>query len=152
MKTLQDWMNEYYPIDARTFVANLPEGMTKVEKDIALIKHALRKWKGAEEEALKEYRLVFRGAAIRSEEITFAFDTETCTLCVKYFDTDNETCAECPLNIARKARCDRYSAALDTAPPYYAAAMWESNPLPMIQFLEEVLADLEHQHEEMTRK
>lgn len=153
MKTLQDWLNEYYPIDARTFVANLPEGMTKVEKDIALIKHALKKWKGAEEEALKEYDLEFRFGAIREDdgEDTFEFNSVTCTLCVKYFDNDNDTCEECPLNIARNARCDLPSPNSGRESPY-SRAILNKDPTSMIRLLEEVLADLEHQHEEMTRK
>lgn len=142
MKTFEDWKKIYYPISAEELVDSLEDEPNITKVNIELTKHDLQKWKGIRFEVLAEFRLQLN-LEESSHFIWQAFDILTldgssCALCQKHIN-----CESCPLN-------KQYYCGFTDSP--YTKFCDSGNPEPLIQALEETLADLEHQHEEMTRK
>ncbi len=87
----KDWLAKYYPIPANEFAGN----------DIALINHAILKWKGLLD--LSAYNLKFKWGCvvdITSEETILHINGESCTLCETYYhrsNHDDNLCVNCPL-------------------------------------------------------
>lgn len=155
MKTAKEWLETYYPITAHNAVdIALKECNSSLEIAIALTKHALNKWYGLRTHLLDMHGLKRIGRRLSDEifncRTVLWIDGDSCTLCLRYqIDSCVNKCFACPLAQTIGKRCDER----DTdGISLYNDFINEGDPEPMIKALEETLARLERQHEEMTRK
>lgn len=128
--SIRTWKAEFYPNDAYAF----REG-TGVAADI--IRHSLRKWQGLRKEALAKHGVEYNGYYVSAsgERSALDIDSDTCSLCVAYFDSDEDGvgCDQCPLYQHLGERCD-YNA---FSP--YSIACRTHDVEPMIAALEAIL-------------
>jgi hypothetical protein len=110
------WLRKFYP-------SAPPVLMPK----IAAIKHSLRKWIGLRPANLKAHGLA--GPPIR-------IHGTTCSLCCRYYDSGELSCAACPLYVALgNHRCDEYKSS-----PYRIYHQHD-DPEPMIKALKKTLKE-----------
>ena len=97
--SLEQWKKVYYQEQARDLVARGAD-------DLELIDHSIKKWSGLDVETLNQYRLVRKGYTlidIDDRDSTLDVNAATCTLCIKYTDTESfdDGCTTCPIKMAR---------------------------------------------------
>lgn len=119
----QTWLEEFYPIPA-----------DKCRGGIAAIKHSLRKWQGALRENLKKHNLT---------KPPIEYNTETCSLCVRYElepNFDLSVCRKCPIYKTIAKNCMvAYSASVN----HFVSP---TNPEPMIKLLKKTLKFYQDKH------
>lgn len=130
--SIETWKMEFYPVLA-----------TKRMSKINAIRHRLRKWEGLRPENLHKHGIsayVMSTIIQDSAGSTFVVDSSSCALCVKYADSGEFICEECPLFLTLGNRCDgsdlvRGSYTIDERFPWL---MWfdQLDPEPMIASLQ----------------
>lgn len=133
-KTLQDWINTYYPISASAAIGS----------DIEALDHSIRKWSGLGPDILKQHN-VEQGGAIRGRYIlltissptearqTFSVTDSSCALCKlddlrRSEDGDPDVCANCPL-----VQCGEHECGADGSP--YSHWIDTGDNIPMLETL-----------------
>ena len=85
--SIKTWKKIHYPVEA----GDCPTD------NLSLLKHALLKWTGLREDVLKKHKLtVTRSGDVMDRDDYFSIDTETCSLCIRYYKS-NSNCKKCPL-------------------------------------------------------
>lgn len=81
MPNLDDWLKTYYPV---------PANLAAQGTDLEAIDHCLRKWQGAVDAA--QYGLKYQNWCLvdSAGHRLFWFDNESCALCEKYTEDDEE--------------------------------------------------------------
>ena len=134
--SLKSWKKEFYPKSAKSLRGG----------DLVRVRHSLQKWRGLTKDNLKRHDVECVGGDVteydkepdphygRFIKADLPIDSESCALCVKYFDKEaasGERCYKCPLVEVRGKPCDR---------PFLNSpfTVWQerSNPQPMIELLE----------------
>lgn len=136
-KTLDDWVKEFYPIEACDVKGNNKE----------LLEHSLRKWKGATKENVEEYNCAYtdytiearcsRKDLINQKHLIFGFGYNTCALCLAHkrkhqFGGDWYDCSKCIIVLSGNPSCVTGGSA-------YAKS--KNDPSPMIALLEKLLQE-----------
>lgn len=102
--SLRTWKSEFLPITARRAAERYGP--------IKCIEHSLQKWKGALPENTKKHGVEYGAfpysiteTADKSKEIEF--DSETCALCEKFFDSVEymNECDACPIVVSGNHSC-----------------------------------------------
>lgn len=126
------WEEEFYPIDASEWNGNAKDSL---HNQISATKHSLQKWKGLRKENLQKHVI---------KEVPISVTAYTCALC-QLTDIDSEGgCDTCPLYRCRGGvRCDEETIDERHSPFHAYAAVFPSNPEPMILELERTIEMLE---------
>lgn len=129
--SLKTWKAEFLPITAKRAAERYGA--------IKCIEHSLQKWKGALPENTKRHDVIYGeyshtliDAKDRTKDIEF--DSETCSLCAKYYDRIEGMygCDTCPIVVSGNHSCMEIKAKS-------AYAQSSSNPKFMIAVLEDTL-------------
>jgi hypothetical protein len=105
------------------------------QSELAAVIHALKKWRGLRASVLARHGLrVDDGDLHDKEEHIFAIDDSSCVVCSRH-----RYCLGCSLKVFRGGyNCDtKISDSLEDNSPYHAW-LFESNPEPMIELLEDI--------------
>lgn len=138
--SLETWLEEFYPITA-------DDAVEKYVDELNLVEHSLQKWKGATQENLERHSchyfnhyLTENGAEEGDPNKSIAFNGETCSLCVKYFEkVDLTDCGTCPIVVYTGKSCSEQW--LDDGEYIKGHGTWSNStddPEPMIDLLQEV--------------
>ena len=130
--SLQTWIDEFYPQDARK---------VSILSDEEMLNHAIRKWSGLTQDNLEKHNVFKDGARIADLLIAgeyFYITVETCALCEAYLhdEDDDKRCKQCPLSKYRDGfPCD-IAKHDETYSPY---TIWKKtgNPAKMIKLLKD---------------
>lgn len=127
-KTLNDWIKEFYPIEACYVTGGNRE----------LLKHSLKKWKGATKENTEAYNCAYANYIIvaNQERLVFGFGHTTCALCqVHKYEACGirYDCDKCIIVLSGNPSCT-------TGDSAYAKS--KNNPAPMIALLEKLLQEI----------
>jgi hypothetical protein len=114
----ESWIEAFYPVEA-----------ARVTIEDA-VQHCITKWEGALEENLKAHELT---------EAPISFHSDTCALCQKYYDAEEEEdeqgpCYKCPLSESRNDVACGDTTKDEKRSPYSNYSMGK-NPKPMISAL-----------------
>jgi len=95
----KDWLQKYYPIPASEV-----QGI-----DLDRIDHCINKWEGLKD--LSPYNLLLSCGLVFSichDTAILNVDGDSCALCVRYYDDDDEDhpCTQCPLAMSLGKVCD----------------------------------------------
>jgi hypothetical protein len=125
--SLKTWKEKFYP-------KKPTKRMTKVEA----VEHCLLKWSGLTRTNLKAHNVdITLSGDIFGHDGIFYVDSESCALCIKYYDyytPDDSPCNKCPLyESLDDMRCD----ARNESP--YGQWRQDKNPKPMIKALKKTL-------------
>lgn len=122
-KTLDDWVKEFYPIEARDVKGGNKE----------LLEHSLKKWKGATKENTEAYNCIYgeycieaRGIKPNMSRLVFGFEHNTCALCQVHKHTTlgytEYDCNKCIITLSGNPPCSvrgsAYSKSGDDPSPY----------------------------------
>lgn len=132
-KTIDDWIKEFYPIEA----CNVKGGNKE------LLEHSLRKWKGATKENTEEYNCTYNEYCIEAREIrpnmgrlVLGFGYDTCALCQVHkhttFGCTEYNCNKCIIAVSGNPPCSVRGSAYSKS---------EDDPSPMIALLEKLLQE-----------
>lgn len=129
--SLISWKDQYYKVPADQLVAAAAD-------DVVLVEHALTKFEGLKPENLKRHGMEQSHRQIQEigdPDTALDITSDTCALCGVYNDRQrgSQSCAECPLKLARGTRCDAERVD-EEASPYHTWAAY-GNPQPMIDWL-----------------
>ena len=104
------WKKEFYPVPAN-----------KVAKKDALA-HSLRKWEGLTKAALRKHGIEVYGCSLYGKDGRWglSISNESCALCHKFYDREQESCTSCPL-----VNCEKQ----------FQSWCNRSNPNPMLALL-----------------
>jgi hypothetical protein len=129
--SLRSWKKEFYPISA----VKAARG-TMLES----LQHCLCKWTGLRPDALTRHKLKLDYGGISDGTSEFDFDFESCALCVRFHDEDQDSvdCDRCPLFAVRKCTCDVPIRGEEYSP--YRTGIYNDDPEPMIRLIEKVIA------------
>lgn len=82
-------------------------GNSKAKTDVQLIDWSIRKWRGLRRDEIRRFVRKFSGIdGVREDDITEEFrdyllttvtHTDTCPLCVRYYNYTDSACRDCPL-------------------------------------------------------
>lgn len=137
-KTLNDWIKEFYPIEACYVKGGNKE----------LLEHSLKKWKGATEENTEAYNCAYTDYDIIAkcsisnmanlDRLAFGFGYTTCALCLTHkhksqFDGDWYDCNKCIIVLSGNPSCVTRGSAYDKS---------KNDPAPMIALLEKLLQEI----------
>lgn len=133
-KTLNDWIKKFYPIEACYVTGGNKE----------LLKHSLKKWKGATKEnteayncTYSEYYIEARGIKPNTNHLVLGFGYNTCSLCQVHkhttFGHTEYDCNKCIIAISGNPPCSVRGSA------YSKSA---DDPSPMIALLEKLLQEI----------
>lgn len=136
-KTLNDWIKEFYPIEACDVKGGNKE----------LLEHSLKKWKGATKENTEAYNCVYANYNINAkytlsemksqDRLVLSFGYTTCALCQVHKCEDLESiyydCDECIIVSSGNLSCPTRGSA-------YAKS--KNDPSPMIALLEKLLQEI----------
>lgn len=135
-KGLAAWRRRYYRVDARVLVA-------REASDLAMVRHAIKKWSGLDRKVLRSFGLEHRDIVIRDVRRgqEFTVNNTSCALCLAHRD-----CKGCPLSEVRGfTPCDEpwFRVAL-SQPRAEALSPWHAfssggDTRPMIRWLERML-------------
>jgi hypothetical protein len=122
------WLKRYYPETAEALYARV--GTDRV----ALLRHALKKWRGLRPKVLERYGLTACNGKIENDswDVVLEIDWKSCTLCLAFMDMD---CSGCPLAELRGTYCTEPA----DDPPPYAKFTAHHDPEPMIKLLERAI-------------
>ena len=101
MKNFDDWLNDYYPVDAYDFYSH---------DVIAMLDHGILKWSGFDPDILEEYgTMIYKGLvgkyiSAKDHHRSLSIDCGSCALCVNFQDDDG--CSKCPIVIETGDRCE----------------------------------------------
>lgn len=126
------WLKEFYPISVEELFSRTPE-----PTDVELVEHCLRKWEGATKENLKKHNLHKLGIDIftnTKNSLVLSFGSDSCALCERYNQTDDDSCLGCPIYESRDGvACYDPSSGNDDSP--YRTFLMASDAKPMIETL-----------------
>lgn len=137
--SMSTWIEEFYPVDAYTF---LEKERTKQE----LVEHSLKKWQGALPRNLKKHKVKYEDYDVFDTKDHYTnkvihFDGESCVLCCFYREKAPHNCSKCPIVEVTGFTCDNG----DYEGMIPGSRVWDTsgdNPEPMIKLLKETLAGL----------
>lgn len=134
-KTLNDWIKEFYPVEA----CDVKGG------DKELLEHSLKKWRGATKENTETYNCEYMDYIITKctlsemkdqERSVFGFGYTTCALCQVHKYKANEgtlyNCDKCIIVLSGNPSCTTGGSA-------YVKS--KNDPAPMIALLEKLLQE-----------
>jgi hypothetical protein len=127
--SLETWRNEFYPLAAEFVKERMPA-----------IEHSILKWTGLKKENLAKHGMLLVGKSLRGTTVeggSLWISSHNCALCQLYYDrTLLDTCAACPLSLARGGtNCGERRMYEEISP--WNALTDNANPLPMLAALEE---------------
>ncbi|HVC31885.1 MAG TPA: hypothetical protein VNL16_00075 [Chloroflexota bacterium] len=124
--SLKTWREEFYPTAAAAQTTN------------TAVAHSLLKWIGLRPENLAKHGLTATRSRLdgATGELSFFVTSNTCALCVLYFDADSDDpCVTCPLSVSRG------NVACDEGDSPYEKFVEGNNPEPMIAALKKLRAE-----------
>lgn len=132
-KTLNDWIKEFYPVEA----CNVKGGNKE------LLEHSLKKWKGATKENTETYNCAYIDYCIVAkcslskmkdqERLILGFGCATCALCQPHKNAICDyNCDKCIIVLSGNPSCPTGGSA-------YAKS--KNDPAPMIALLEKLLQE-----------
>lgn len=137
-KTLNDWIKKFYPIKACYVIGGNRE----------LLKHSLKKWKGATKENTEAYNCVYADYSIvakrnisdtaNQDRLALGFGYNTCALCLAHKHKEQfggvwYDCNKCIIVLSGNPSCLTGGSA-------YAES--KNDPAPMIALLEKLLQEI----------
>lgn len=143
MKTIEDWKDDFYPVEADS-----PEALKSVG---TALRHSIRKWSGLDSKTLEKYGLhkesddnkIYSKDSLSSE---FTVDSFSCALC-SWCNVDCDTCVGA---IANGYYCDQINPHTNVDP--FLEFVRYGSTKPMLDWLQEAEDYLGDKSDEKTRQ
>jgi hypothetical protein len=141
--SLKTWLKEFYPVSAEVAAR---------KSWIACLNHGILKWSGLRVSALKKHKVSMNWYALvlmdNADSADFAFDGESCALCVRANVNGLGSCHGCPVY-----KYQKYEACTNDSTCGFGSSIQHRSPKPMLITLRACLRrELVKQIEKNTRK
>lgn len=129
--SLESWLDEFYPVSAD--MADDP------------LEHSLRKWKGTEAANLAKHRVELAKQCVQEPKsnLYFSFGGSNCALCHLHYIGKIDPCDTCPLTLLKKKKIPNWTYEDAGCEAEWEQFVFNRNPFPMIQLLEEAAKDVD---------